>query len=179
MLEHETQLKALMTLSQQGDPNATRQLLNSLKEPLLRYFRNRLFGCRSDAEDLTQETLLAIHSHRARFDPAQSMNSWCFTLARNKLIDHIRRLRRVSSERLAEEIDPAAHHRVEDGVMQWDLTRVISGLSPRQRSILLDARVLGFTMAEAAERNGTTANAAKVDVHRSLKTLRARIEAQA
>lgn len=168
-----------MTLAQQGDANATRQLLNTLKEPLLRYFRNRLFGSRSDAEDLTQETLLAIHSHRAKFDPAQSLNNWCYTLARNKLIDHIRRLRRIASERLTEEVDPAAHHRVEEGVVQWDLARVLSRLSPRQQSILLDARILGFTMAEAAERNGTTANAAKVDIHRSLKTLRAQIEAQA
>lgn len=161
-----------MVEAQSGDLNSARILLDALSGPLERFFLNRLFSTGSDAEDLAQETLMAIYAHRAKYDPSRSLNSWCYAVARHKLIDHLRRSSRTPSEPLAEEVDPLAHHRVEDGVMQWDLSRVLSRLTPRQRSVLHDVRVLGFTIAEAAERHGTTETAAKVMIHRSMKTLR-------
>ncbi len=176
MLGNETQIRNLMIEAQSGDMIAARRLLDILSGPLERFFHNRLFGTGSDAEDLAQETLLAIYTHRAKYDPSRSLNSWCYAVARHKLIDHLRRSSRTPNERLDEEADPLAHHRVEDAVMRWDLNRVLSRLPTRQRSVLHDVRVLGFTIAEAAERHGTTETAAKVMIHRSMKTLRSQME---
>jgi RNA polymerase sigma-70 factor (ECF subfamily) len=44
------------------------------------------------AEDLAQETMLAVWRHAAKFSPsAGSPSTWIFTIARNQLIDHARR----------------------------------------------------------------------------------------
>jgi RNA polymerase sigma-70 factor (ECF subfamily) len=178
MLGNETRIRSLMVEAQAGDTNSARKLLDALRGPLERLFANRLFSTDSDAEDLAQETLLAIFTHRTKYDPSRSLNSWCYTVARHKLIDHLRRLSRTPGEPLDDEVDPLAHHRIEDGVMRWDLSRVLTHLTPRQRSVLHDVRVLGFTISEAARRHGTTETAAKVMIHRSMKALRKRLEGQ-
>lgn len=44
------------------------------------------------AEDLAQDAMLAIWRHAAKFRPsAGSPSTWIFTIARNLLIDHVRR----------------------------------------------------------------------------------------
>lgn len=44
------------------------------------------------AEDLVQETMLSVWRHAAKFNPAVgSPSTWIFTIARNLLIDHVRR----------------------------------------------------------------------------------------
>ncbi len=44
------------------------------------------------AEDLTQEVMVTIWRRAETFDPGQSnANTWIFTIARNKRIDHLRR----------------------------------------------------------------------------------------
>ncbi|MGI9510492.1 MAG: sigma-70 family RNA polymerase sigma factor [Geminicoccaceae bacterium] len=44
------------------------------------------------AEDLAQETMLSVWRHAAKFSPkVGSPSTWIFTIARNHLIDHVRR----------------------------------------------------------------------------------------
>ena len=64
-----------------------------------------------------------------------------------------------------------AEHTVEDGVVRRDLKKVLSVLPLRQRRLIEDVRIGGFSLAEAAARNGFTEGAAKGSVHRSMKTL--------
>ena len=75
MPEAESRLKSLMLLSLSGDGTAYRELLIELSERLRAYYRRRLGeGC-SDAEDLVQETLMAIHTRRASFDRKQLLHA--------------------------------------------------------------------------------------------------------
>ncbi|MGI9436548.1 MAG: sigma-70 family RNA polymerase sigma factor [Geminicoccaceae bacterium] len=44
------------------------------------------------AEDLVQDVMLTVWRHASRFSPALgSPSTWIFTIARNRLIDHVRR----------------------------------------------------------------------------------------
>jgi len=62
-----------------------RELLFELSGRLSAYYRRRLGeGC-SDAEDLVQETLMAIHARRASFDRTQLFTPWVYAMARYKL----------------------------------------------------------------------------------------------
>ena len=61
--------------------------------------------------------------------------------------------------------------------MRRDLRRVLSILPLRQRRLIEDVRIGGYSLAEAAARNGFTEGAAKVSVHRSMKTLAASVSA--
>ena len=66
----EARLKVLMLASLDGDAKAYRLLLETLGEGLRLYFRRRLSGTDAiDEEDLVQDTLIAMHTRRATYDP--------------------------------------------------------------------------------------------------------------
>ena len=174
VLDRETQLKALMLKGLDGDARAWRVLLSDLAAHLRPLFKRRLFHGESDAEDLVQETLIAIHGKRATWDRGQPFTAWAFTIARHKLIDHLRRQGRRLTEPLDDAAELIADHTVEDGAARRDLSRVLSILPARQRALIHDVKVQGLSMAEAAERHGYSVAAAKVSIHRSFKTLTGR-----
>ena len=53
----------------------------------------RKLGNRSDAEDVTQETLVRAWSSLASYDPSRSFDAWILRIATNVCIDQIRRCR--------------------------------------------------------------------------------------
>src|SRR5690242_11025299 len=81
-----------MIASLAGDAAAYRGLLDDLAVQLRGYFRKRLAApLAADAEDLVQETLLALHSRRTTYDQARPFTAWVHAIARYKLTDHLRR----------------------------------------------------------------------------------------
>ncbi len=157
-----------------GDAAAWRVLLTEMGGHLRPFFVRRLLGDASDAEDLVQETLIAIHAKRATWDPRQPFTAWAYAVARHKLIDHLRRQGRRPTHPLEEAAELFADHTVEDGAARWDLGRCLSLLPPRQRRLIEDVRLRGLSVAEAADRHGYSVAAAKVSLHRSMKSLNAR-----
>ncbi len=89
MSDAEPRLKALMIAALDGDAAAYRALLKELTPHLRAYFARRT----ADAEDLVQETLIAIHAKRATYDRALPFTAWLHAIARYKLIDHFRRMK--------------------------------------------------------------------------------------
>ncbi|MGB7915625.1 MAG: sigma factor, partial [Rhodomicrobium sp.] len=83
-----------MRAANAGDNQAYRRLLEALT-PFLRmvvrqgFARAGLSG--SEVEDVVQETLLAIHLKRQTWDAEQLFTPWVRAVARNKLIDNLRR----------------------------------------------------------------------------------------
>lgn len=157
-----------------GDAAAWRVLLTEMGGHLRPFFVRRLFGDASDAEDLVQETLIAIHAKRATWDTRQPFTAWAYAVARHKLIDHLRRQGRRPAHPLEEAAELFADHTVEDGAARWDLGRCLSLLPVRQRRLIEDVRLRGLSVAEAADRHGYSVAAAKVSLHRSMKSLNAK-----
>lgn len=177
VVDREARFKGLMLLGLDGDGRAWRILLSEVRPAIAAFLRRRLIGCEADAEDLVQECLIAIHAKRATFDRAMAFTPWAYAIARYKLIDHLRRQGRRTTVPLEDASVLLAEHTVEDGVVRRDLTRVLAILPARQRRLVEDVRIGGFSVAEAAARNGFTAGAAKVSVHRSMKALTASVTA--
>jgi len=171
VVDKEAELKRLMLRGLDGDPAAWRALLTEMRGALTPFFKRRLTGCEADAEDLVQDCLIAIHAKRATYDRSLPFTAWAYAIARYKLIDHFRRQGRRHDVPREEASVLLADHTVEDGVVRRDLKKVLSILPLRQRRLIEDVRVGGFSLAEAAQRNGFTEGAAKVSVHRSMKTL--------
>jgi RNA polymerase sigma-70 factor (ECF subfamily) len=174
VIDRETEFRSLMLQGLDGDAAAWRLLLSALAGHLRPFFVRRLHDGGRDAEDLVQETLIAIHAKRATYDPGQAFTGWVFAIARHKLIDHLRRQGRRPTHPLDEADDLLAEHTVEDGATRADLNRCLALLPARQRRLVEDVRITGLTVAEAAQRHGYSLPAAKVSLHRSLKTLTAR-----
>ena len=174
MNDLETQLKRLMLSGLDGDANAHRRLLSLLSERLRAYFSQRMASAHADVEDLVQETLLAVHLRRASYDRSQPFTAWAFAIARYKLIDHWRRRKIRATTPLDDvveflSVEPAAS---DDGL---DLTRALGTMPSRQRALIEDVKVKGFSLSEAGARAGVSEGAAKVALHRALKLLAGRM----
>src|SRR5262250_3285365 len=91
---HERELRALMTASLDGDGGAYHALLERLTGHLRAYYRRRFARIGhgpTEAEDLLQEALIAVHTHRHTYDRSQLFTPWLHAIARYKFLDYLRR----------------------------------------------------------------------------------------
>src|SRR6516164_3530891 len=91
---HERELRALMTAGLDGEAAAYHQLLERLTSHLRAYYRQRFTRIGhgpAEAEDLLQEALIAIHTHRHTYDRLQPFTPWIYAIARYKFLDYLRR----------------------------------------------------------------------------------------
>lgn len=167
----ETELKALMLAGLAGDAASHARLLAAVAPRLRAYFARRMGANPGEAEDLVQETLLAIHLKRGLFDPSQPLMPWVHAIARYKLVDAWRRSGRRRLEPLDEVEELMAEDTSEATMARRDLGVLLARLPRRQQALLRDVRIEGLSMAEAAERHGMSVAAVKVGLHRSLKAL--------
>lgn len=180
MATNEQALKSLMTASLDGDGAAYRTLLERLSAHLRKYYRGRLARAGrgpSEAEDLLQETLLAIHTRRHTYDRTEPFTPWMYAIARYKLIDCLRRTnaswRDVPIEDADEFTAGADHHGVESAV---DLGRLMAQLPVKMQRAIQYVKLDGLSVAEAARRSGMTESTVKISVHRGLKAMAAAIK---
>lgn len=171
--EHE--LRALMTAGLDGDAIAYHRLLERLTGHLRAYYRNRFARIghgAAEAEDLLQEVLIAVHTHRHTYDLSQPFTPWIHAIARYKFLDYLRRTKYSfkdmpieRAEELTADSDMAA---IESGL---DLHRLMSQISSKARKAIQYVKLEGLSVSEAATRCGISESAVKVAVHRGLKAL--------
>ena len=170
----EARLKALMLSALAGDAAAYRALLTALSPHLRAYYARRL-GRSADAEDLVQETLIAIHARRATYDTAQPFTAWLHAIARYKLIDHYRRAKVRRTLPLEEADAVFAEEEAEASDAARDVEKLLAALPESRRRLVRHVKIEGLSTAETAARTGMSESAVKVGVHRALKTLSAMI----
>ncbi len=170
----EARLKPLMIAGLDGEARAWRAFLQLLRPALHAYFNRRQFYGDADVEDLVQDALLAIHAKRETWRRADPVTSWCFTIARYKLIDHLRKSGRAKLVPLVDDL-VLLKDGVEDGAVRQDLEKLLETTPARQRALIEDVKLSGYSLAEAGQRVGMTEGAAKVSLHRAMKTLMKRV----
>jgi RNA polymerase sigma-70 factor (ECF subfamily) len=174
MAQSEEQLKAWMLSGLDGDAAAHAALLHALVPLLHSFYSRRLGSARADAEDLVQETLIAVHTRRASYDRQRPFTAWLYAVARYRMIDYLRRrklavsLDDVEATLIEEDFERASQARM-------DVDALLSTLSPKQARAIRDTQVEGKSVAEAAAAAGIGESDVKVSVHRGLKTLIARM----
>src|SRR5678816_2786019 len=94
-----------MVRAQEGDQLAYAALLVLLTTATRQFARRRL-GDVPWIDDVVQETLLAVHSARHTYDARRPFAPWFYAIASNRMIDVIRRERRVSSRELGADVLP-------------------------------------------------------------------------
>ena len=171
MTDTESGLKELMLRGLAGDAGAHAQLLGALSGYLRAYFARRLGPGSAETEDLVQETLLAIHLKRDTYDPRQPFTPWAYAIGRYKLLDHFRR----RGVRRAVPLEDAGvligGETAEEGATRRDLAQLLGELPARQQALIADVKITGYSIEEAASRQGVTPGAAKVAIHRALQRL--------
>jgi RNA polymerase sigma factor (sigma-70 family) len=179
MTTHEIELKALMLASLNGDAASYRMFLGRLSGRLRAYYKGKLTGIgrgASEAEDLVQEAVLAIHIKRHTYNPAEPLTPWVHAIARYKLIDFLRRTRTSISDVPIDEADMImARDDNVDAESTYDVKRLMERLPKNMRCAIEAVKLDGRSIAEAAEKCGISESGVKVNVHRGLKTLAALI----
>jgi len=136
----EPDLQACLTaVARQRDLAAFEQLFRHYA-PRLRLFMARQGGGQR-AEELMQETMLAVWNKADRFDPARgNASQWVFTIARNLRIDAYRRDRRPAFDPADPAFVPDAPQPADDrmsGLQQAEqLRRALSTLPDEQKQLL-------------------------------------------
>jgi RNA polymerase sigma-70 factor (ECF subfamily) len=126
-----------MTVSLEGDGGAYHELLRRLTPHLRAYYRHRFARIRhglTEAEDLLQEALIAIHTHRHAYDQSQPFTPWVYAIARYKLFDYLRRtkysLKDMPMESAEELIANSDMTAVDSGL---DVQRLLAGIPSKAR----------------------------------------------
>ncbi len=169
MIAQEAQYRDWMLAALKGDAGAYRMLLAGLTRHLRSYYARRLDS--GAAEDAVQETLIAIHTRRATYDPALPFTAWVYGIARYKLIDEYRRHKRRATVPLEEAGDLFGHDEAEETIARRDVGKLLDKLTPAKRQLVSDIKLDGVSVAEAAKRSGLSESAVKVTVHRAIKSL--------
>lgn len=145
--------EALVGRIRRGDRAALEELVERWYPRVYAYAR-RMTGVRQDAQDVTQETFLAVVRSVGGFLPWRKFQSWLFAIAHNKCMDFFRlRGHAVAApEELEKARAPEIHDRLLDAMV---VEQAVSRLPPLQREAIVLHYFDGFTPAEIARMTGT------------------------
>ena len=170
----------LVARAVQGDADAFSELYESNFDRVYRYLYVRL-GNQAEAEDLTQEVfakvLEAIGSFQWRNAP---FASWLFRIAHNKMIDHIRREKRIervdSDETVLSLDDPDPAEIAEHNLQLEKVRHNIGRLSPAQREVIWLRFGAGLSTTEVASALGKSTGTVKALQYNGIASLRKLME---
>ena len=162
-----------MLLALNGNDVAYRKLLEELSSLLKPYFRRHLFNGLTEVDDLVQETLLAIHTKRITFNPDMALLPWVLAIARYKLVDYLRRVKRQASIPVDDELVMPDQARANEARM--DVDALLGSLPGRTASLIRNVKIEGQSIDEAARQNKMSQSAVKVAIHRGLGVLAQRL----
>jgi RNA polymerase sigma-70 factor (ECF subfamily) len=172
--ERDSDWAGLMRAAMNGDAAAYNRLLTSLA-PAIRSAARRGLGraglAAEDAEDVVQETLLAIHLKRHTWDASLPLGPWVRAIARNKLIDAIRRRGRSNHVPIDDVVDTLASDAGEQMPLPGKLDAHLQSLPDRQRSVVRAISLEGASIRETAARLNMSEGAVRVALHRGLAAL--------
>lgn len=170
-MANEAELRALLLKGLAGDEAAHRAFLTEAAALLRAFFRNRLRRRPEDAEDLVQETLVALHTRRESYDPSYPLTAWMYAIARYRLIDFLRRAKKRDHASLdgveIGETDPD----YEASDAKRDVAALLGQLPEKQRTAIQLVKLEEKSVRDAATETGLSESDIKISIHRGLKTL--------
>jgi len=161
---------ALLRAHGAGDPHAFARLYDRYDRRCFLFIRRLLGVAHGDAaEDLHQETWIAISKNAAAFDPAKaSFPAWLFTVARHKTWDHFRRQKvavLASGEHDAAMMVPDPGQTPLEQVQSRELAReivaAVESLPLEQRGAFVMFAQAGLSLEEIAQVTGVNAETVK------------------
>jgi RNA polymerase sigma-70 factor (ECF subfamily) len=175
--ERDLRWGAILEASQRGETKDYETLLREVSEVLKSYFARHNVES-ALCEDLTQETLLAIHRARHTYMPGRPFQAWMYAIARNKLVDALR-AKKVSALGMAS-ADESALEELEATPSIGGLGALraaLATLSSKQRNVIALLKFEGFSIKSVASQLGLSESDVKVTAHRAQKALRDALQA--
>jgi len=173
----------LLDAARAGDAAAIEALVVRHQSRVFR-FTQRMCRDPHDAEDVLQETLLAMTRSIADFRGASSISTWLYTIARSYCIKKRRRSKfapahevSLTSDEGRSALDLPDGGRAPDEIVhgreiESALSEAVGTLAPPYREVLLLRDVEGLPAAEVAQVMGLTVEAVKSRLHRARVSVR-------
>jgi RNA polymerase sigma-70 factor (ECF subfamily) len=173
--EQERRSADLMRLAQAGDQIAYASLL-ALLTPIARQFARARLGSVPWIDDVVQETLLAVHGGRQTYDLGRPFAPWFYAIASHRLIDVLRRERRVTAREVPGDSLPDAPigggASIRDEIDVDAIHAAMALLPARQREVIEALKFQDQSVREVAGRLSMTESAVKVTAHRGYRALK-------
>jgi RNA polymerase sigma-70 factor (ECF subfamily) len=132
----------------------------------------RMFGNRSEAEDLLHDLFVEVSQDSHKYDESRgSVRAWLFLRLRSRAFDRLRsyaRARVATIDEIPEGTEPPAELSVE----RLQLGKALNGMSPADVSLLEQVYVAGHSLTEIAEHTTTPIGTIKSRLNRALAHLR-------
>jgi RNA polymerase sigma-70 factor (ECF subfamily) len=166
----------------EGDREAFRRLFEHFA-PRVKGLMLKAGASSDDAEEIAQETLLAVWRKAAQFDPVSAgASAWIFTIARNLRIDSVRRVARTGvvdhEAELDYLVDPA--EQVDDAMARNDeadrIARALSCLSEEQSMAIRLSFIEERPHPEIADFLGIPLGTVKSRIRLAMSRLRALLD---
>jgi len=174
----EDEWTGLMRSAMVGDNAAYHRLLKAVT-PVLRAGARRGLARAGQpvdqAEDIVQDILLAVHLKRHTWDRDAPFAPWLFAIARNKLIDALRRRGRrvfVNVDDFAETLPGEAP---QETASASEVATQLGTLPQRQRDVLQSIAVDAASIKDTAAKFSMSEGAVRVALHRGLAALTAKL----
>ncbi|MEH2509632.1 RNA polymerase sigma-70 factor (ECF subfamily) [Nitrobacteraceae bacterium AZCC 1564] len=178
MRGRENEWTDLMKAANAGDNAAYGRLLMTVA-PVLRAVTRRGLGRAGQpldqAEDIVQDILFAVHLKRHTWDPKAPFAPWLFAIARNKLIDALRRRGRRIFVNIDDFSETLPDEPAEETVPASTVAAQLETLPKRQRDVLRSIAVDSASIKETATKLSMTEGAVRVALHRGLTGLANRL----
>jgi RNA polymerase sigma-70 factor (ECF subfamily) len=161
-----------------GDAEAFETLYRRWARPVMAYAYRSLCD-RGEAEDVVQETFLAVFRSASRYVPSERFGAYLFRIAGNAVRSRYRRKRPVVLVDFSEigengledleEPSPSPFSRFEEGET---INRALERLSFEQRECLLLAAVGGLSYSQIAQSAGISEDVVAARISRARKKLK-------
>lgn len=164
----------LLNAAKKGNMYAYEEFIGRHQGCLFNFIHN-MVNDRFLAEDVVQESFVKLYYSLGKLRHTVSIRSYLFTIARNLLIDKIRK-KRVSEATLdsvAEQMTLAAPSAADNE--GTDIHSFLSALSDDEKAAVLLFFRYDFSYQEIAETLGIPLGTVKSRIHNSVKKLRGRI----
>ena len=174
--EQDVEAARLMREAQDGDRDAYARLLTMLAALARRYARGRV-GPRPCVDDIVQEALLTVHRVRHTYDPARPFAPGFYAILSSRLIDVMRRERRIDQREQGRdelpEVVQASPAPAMRGEVDFERVRAaLSNLPNRQREVVAALKLDEESVRDVSARLNMSESAVKVTAHRGYRALR-------
>jgi RNA polymerase sigma-70 factor (ECF subfamily) len=172
--EREDEWTGLMRAAVEGDSFAYHRLLRAITPVLRAAARRGLTRAAQpvdQSEDIVQEILLALHLKRHTWDPQAAFAPWLFAIARNKLVDALRRRGRRSFVNIDDFLEILPSEPVQEPVPAREVAARLDGLTARERDVVRSVAVESASIKDTAAKLAMSEGAVRVAMHRGLARL--------
>src|SRR5215469_17665140 len=170
-----------MRAALKGDDAAYQRLLKGIT-PVLRALARRGLAragqAVDQAEDIVQEILLAVHLKRHTWDASAPFAPWLFAIARNKLIDALRRRGKRIFVNIDDFSETLADAPAAETASPTEVAAQLQALPARQRDVLQSIAVESASIKDTAAKFAMSEGAVRVALHRGLASLTAKLREQ-